>query len=63
MSELITVQIVCRKDQEQLLKYLAERMNVSVSAIGRWALDDARAFLLARASLEETDLPQELRRA
>lgn len=52
-----------RDDQKELLDHIAQFMGVSVSAVVRWAIDDARPFLLARACLEETNLPEETRRA
>jgi hypothetical protein len=52
-----------RTDQKRLLDHIAFVMSVPVSAVVRWAIDDARASLLARASLEESMLPEETRRA
>ena len=57
-----TVCWIIRNDQEKLTKFLAKHMGVSVSAIGRWAIDDALASLLARAGLSEADLPNDARR-
>lgn len=53
----VTLSLVVRADQEQLLRFLSPRLGVSLAAIVRWALDDARPFLLTRASLKESDLP------
>lgn len=47
-----------REDQIKLVKAVAKKMGVSVSAVVRWALDDARASLLSRACLEANDFPQ-----
>ena len=47
-----------REDQIKLVKAVAKKMGVSVSAVVRWALDDARASLLSRACLEPSDFPQ-----
>lgn len=52
-----------RDDQKKFLDHIASVMAVPVSAVVRWAIDDARASLLSRASLEETNLPQEAKRA
>lgn len=52
-----------RDDQKAFLRFVAKHLNVSVSVLVRWAIDDARASLLSRACLEESNLPEEIRRA
>lgn len=61
-NELVTIQIVSRREQELFLRFIAEHMGVSLSAVGRWAFDDARASLLSRSCLEEKDLPEAIRK-
>lgn len=51
-----------RTDQKEFLAHIAKVLEVPVSVVVRWAIDDARPFLLARASLQETDLPSETRK-
>jgi len=61
-EEQVTITLVIRPDQERLLRFVAKRMSVSVSALMRWTIYDGLASLLARASLQETDLPSDARR-
>lgn len=49
-------------DQKCLLSIIAGACGVSVSTVTRWALDDARATLLARAGMTEEQLPLEARK-
>ena len=51
-----------RDDQKAFLNHIAKTLGVPVSVVVRWALDDARPFLLARACLKENDLPEDIRR-
>lgn len=63
MSEtpFIDLPSMVRPDQKELLTLIAKHMGVSVSAVVRWALDDARPFLLSRACLQEENLPKAAR--
>ena len=65
MSEenLVTVCVMARKEQAAFLDYIAKHMGVSRGVLARWVFDEARAFLLSKACLQETDLPDAIRKA
>lgn len=55
-EEQEALNVLIRPDQKQFLGAIAYKLNVSVAAVVRWTIDDARAQELARASITEADL-------
>lgn len=64
-EEQVPLNLMVKPAHKNFLEFIAKHMGVSVSAVGRWLIesDDGRVFLLTKACLKETDLPESMQRA